>query len=140
MLRELALEGGGLASAQDADTDGVEGLTYTWTPEEARGVGLDPALLLPFEHGRLIVRGELEPELRARLLAVRSERPQPFRDDKAVASWNGLALAALADAGYRLERPDWVEAARGVAEFLLGPLSSDDGRLRRAWRDGRVSR
>ena len=81
----------------------------------------------------------LEPELRARLLAVRSERPQPSRDDKAVASWNGLALAALADAGYRLERPDWVEAARGVAEFLLGPLSRDDGRLRRAWRDGRVS-
>ena len=139
MVRELALEGGGLASAQDADTDGVEGLTYTWTPDEAAAVGLDPALLLPFEHGRLIVRGVLEPELRAHVLAVRSERPQPFRDDKAVASWNGLALAALADAGYRLERPDWIEAARGVAEFLLGPLSRDDGRLRRAWRDGRVS-
>ena len=71
MLRELALEGGGLASAQDADTDGVEGLTYTWTPEEAAAVGLDPALLLPFEHGRLIVRGVLDRELRARLLAVR---------------------------------------------------------------------
>ncbi len=139
VLRELALEGGGLASAQDADTDGVEGLTYTWTQEEAAAVGLDPALLLPFEHGRLIVRGMLEPELRARLLAVRAARPQPSRDDKAVASWNGLALAALADAGYRLERQDWVEAARRVAEFLLGPLSGADGRLRRAWRDGRVS-
>ncbi len=139
MLRDLALEGGGLASAQDADTDGVEGLTYTWTPEEAVAAGLDPALLLPFEHGRLIVRGVLEPELRARLLAVRSERQQPARDDKVVASWNGLALAALADAGYRLERPDWVEAARALAEFLLGPLSSDAGRLRRSWREGRVS-
>jgi uncharacterized protein YyaL (SSP411 family) len=139
MLRDLALEGGGLASAQDADTDGVEGLTYTWTPEEAVAAGLDPALLLPFEHGRLIVRGVLEPELRARLLAVRSERQQPARDDKVVASWNGLALAALADAGYRLERPDWVEAARALAEFLLGPLSSRTGRLRRSWREGRVS-
>ena len=139
MLRDLALEGGGLASAQDADTDGVEGLTYTWTPEEAVAAGLDPALLLPFEHGRLIVRGALEPELRARLLAVRSERQQPARDDKVIASWNGLALAALADAGYRLERPDWVEAARALAEFLLGPLSGDAGRLRRSWREGRVS-
>jgi uncharacterized protein len=138
-LRELALGGGGLASAQDADTDGVEGLTYTWTEDEAADAGLDPALLLPFEHGRLIVRGELEREERLRLLALRAGRPQPFRDDKAVASWNGLALAALADAGYRLERPDWVDAARGVAEFLLGSLSTADGRLLRAWRDGRSS-
>ena len=57
------LRGGGLASAQDADTDGVEGLTYTWTPEEASGVGLDPSCCSPFEHGRSIVRGELDPEL-----------------------------------------------------------------------------
>ena len=61
LLRELALPGGGLASAQDADTNGVEGLTYTWTPEEADEVGLPRDLLEPFEHGRLIVRGELEP-------------------------------------------------------------------------------
>jgi uncharacterized protein YyaL (SSP411 family) len=70
---------------------------------------------------------------------VRSERQQPARDDKVVASWNGLALAALADAGYRLDRPDWVEAGRALAEFLLGPLSSEAGRLRRSWREGRVS-
>ncbi len=139
VLRELTVEGGGLASAQDADTDGVEGLTYTWTPDEAADVGLNPELLLPFEHGRMIVRGRLEPELRARLLGERAQRPQPFRDDKAVASWNGLALAALADAGYRLERPDWIEAAQRVAAFLLGPLSGEGGRLRRAWRDGRAS-
>ena len=104
VLRELALPDGGLASAQDADTDGVEGLTYTWTPEEAAAVGLPRELLEPFEHGRYVVRGELEPELRARVLAERATRPQPFRDDKALASWNGLALAALAEAGYRLER------------------------------------
>ncbi len=139
VLRELALPDGGLASAQDADTDGVEGLTYTWTPEEAAAVGIAPELLEPFEHGRLIVRGELDPELRARVLAERSTRVQPFRDDKVLASWNGLALAALAEAGYRLERDDWLDAARRVADFLLGPLSDETGRLLRSRRDGRTS-
>jgi len=139
LLREMLLPEGGIASAQDADTDGVEGLTYTWTPDEAEAEGLPRELLEPFEHGRLIVRGELDRELRARLLAVRETRPQPFRDDKTLASWNGLALAALAEAGYRLERDDWLDAARGVGEFLLGPLSDADGCLLRSRRDGRVS-
>jgi uncharacterized protein len=139
VLRELALESGGLASAQDADTDGVEGLTYTWTPEEADTAGLGREALEPFEHGRFIVRGALDPDLRARLLAERDTRPQPFRDDKAVASWNGLALAAVAEAGYRLERPDWLGAARQLGTFLLGPLSAEDGRLYRSIRDGRTS-
>jgi uncharacterized protein YyaL (SSP411 family) len=139
VVRELALPDGGLASAQDADTDGIEGLTYSWTPEEADEVGLARELLEPFEHGRYVVRGELDPGLRARVLAERSRRPQPFRDDKALASWNGLALAALAEAGYRLDRGDWLGAARGVGEHLLGPLSDADGRLFRSGRDGRVS-
>jgi uncharacterized protein YyaL (SSP411 family) len=139
VVRELSLPDGGLASAQDADTDGVEGLTYTWTPEEADAVGLPRELLEPFEHDRYVVRGELEPELRARVLAERAQRPQPFRDDKALASWNGLALAALAEAGYRLERQDFVDAARAVGDHLLGPLSDADGRLFRSRRDGRVS-
>ena len=139
VLRELALPGGGLASAQDADTDGVEGLTYTWTPAEAAAVGLAPEVLEPFEHGRFVVRGRLEPELRERVLAERAKRPQPFRDEKALASWNGLALAALAEAGYRLERSDWLDQARALCEFLLGSLSADDGRLLRATRAGRPS-
>jgi uncharacterized protein len=139
VLRELALAGGGLASAQDADTDGVEGLTYTWTPEEAGEVGLSGDLLEPFEHGRYVVRGEIAPELRARVLAARDRRPQPFRDDKALGSWNGLALAALAEAGYRLERRDWLAAARDLGGFLLGALSAEDGRLFRSIRDGRTS-
>src|SRR5829696_575640 len=95
VLRELALPEGGLASAQDADTDGVEGLTFTWTAEE----GVPEELLEPFEEGRSIIRGELDEELRRRLWEVREERPKPARDDKAIASWNGLALAALAEAG-----------------------------------------
>ncbi len=139
MLRELALPGGGLASAHDADTDGVEGQTYTWTPEEASAVGLPEDVLAPFEHGRFIVRGEIDSELRGRVLAERDLRPQPFRDDKALASWNGLALAALAEAGYRFDRDDWLAAARGLGDFLLGPLSADDGRLLRSTRDGRTS-
>jgi uncharacterized protein YyaL (SSP411 family) len=134
VLRELALPEGGLASAQDADTDGVEGLTFTWTAEE----GVPEELLQPFEHGRSIIRGELDDELRRRLWELREQRSKPARDDKAIASWNGLALAALAEAGRRLERPDFVEAARRVAEFLLGPLSGEDGRLLRTFREGRA--
>jgi uncharacterized protein YyaL (SSP411 family) len=133
-LRDLALPEGAFASSQDADTGGVEGLTYTWTAEEA---GPDVPLE-PFEHGRSIVRGELAPEQRARLLAIRAERPQPGRDDKAIASWNGLMLAALAEAGRRLERCDWLDAACRLADFLLGPLSSA-GRLNRSFRAGSVS-
>ena len=139
LLRELGLPEGGLASAHDADTEGVEGLTYTWTPEEADAVGLPRELLEPFEHGRFVVRGEVEPELRARVLEERDRRPQPFRDDKVLASWNGLALAALSEASYRLERADWLDAARRLGEFLLGRLSAADGRLFRSARDGRTS-
>ena len=135
MLRELLLPEGGFASAQDADTNGVEGLTFTWTEEE----GAPPALLEPFEHGRSIIRGDVDPETRARLLELREQRPKPLRDDKAIASWNGLALAALAESARRLERADWVDAARNLGSFLLGPLSGEDGRLRRSRRDGRTS-
>jgi uncharacterized protein YyaL (SSP411 family) len=133
VLRELALPERGFASSQDADTDGVEGLTFTWTVEE----GVPEELLQPFEHGRSVIRGQLDPELRARLFAERERRPKPARDDKAVASWNGLLLAALAEAGRRLEREDWLDVARGLAEFLLGPLSDGEGRLYRTWRAGR---
>jgi uncharacterized protein len=135
VIRELKLPGGGLASAQDADTNGIEGLTFTWT--EAEGVPAE--LLVPFEHGRSIIRGEIPEELRARLREVRDSRPQPGLDDKVLASWNGLALAALAEGARRLEREDWLRAARGVGDFLLGPLSNENGRLCRSWREGKVS-
>jgi uncharacterized protein YyaL (SSP411 family) len=138
MLRELSLPEGGLASAQDADTDGVEGLTFTWTPEALEQVLPGRAdLLQPFEHGRFVVRGELGEEEREQLFEAREKRPKPARDDKAIASWNGLALAALAEAGRRLDRKDFVEAATQLAEFLLGPLS-EDGRLRRSFGAGQA--
>jgi uncharacterized protein len=141
MLRELRLEAGGFASSHDADVDGVEGLTFTWTPEElADALGTGRAdLLQPFEHGRFVLRGPLTDEERERLFQARERRPKPGRDDKAVAAWNGLALAALADAGRRLDRLDLIEAGVALAEFLLGPLSAADGRLYRSWKDGRTS-
>ncbi len=134
MLRELRLAEGGFASAQDADTDGVEGLTYTWSDDDH----VPRELLHPFEHGRFIIRGDLDPETRARLFEEREQRPKPLRDDKAIASWNGLALAALAEAARRFERADLLAAARACAEFLLGPLSTADGRLFRTWRVGQA--
>jgi uncharacterized protein YyaL (SSP411 family) len=132
LLRELRLPEGGFASAQDADTEGVEGLTFTWTTEE----GAPAELLQPFEHGRSIVRGEFDEALRQRLFEVREQRPKPLLDDKVIAAWNGLALAALAEAGRRLERPDLVAAAHDLAGFLLRSLSREDGRLYRSWRAG----
>ncbi|HZD88083.1 MAG TPA: thioredoxin domain-containing protein [Gaiellaceae bacterium] len=128
MVRELRLPSGGFASSQDADTDGVEGLTYTWTAEE----GAPTELLQPFEHGRSIVRGELDEETRARLLAIRAGRPQPALDDKVIASWNGLALAALAEGGRRLASDSLLQAALELGELLCADP------LWRTMRDGRT--
>jgi uncharacterized protein len=135
LVRELRLDEGGFASSQDADTDGVEGLTYTWAP----GEGAPEGLFEPFEEGRFVLRGKLDAATKAHLLELRAQRPQPARDDKAIASWNGLALAALAEGGRRLGRADLVAEARALGEFLLGPLSDDQGRLYRSRRAGRVS-
>jgi uncharacterized protein len=127
MVRELRLPSGGFASSQDADTDGVEGLTYTWTEDD-----LPAELLRPFEHGRSIVRGELDDATRARLLAIRDARPQPALDDKVIASWNGLALAALAEGARRLGRGDLLDVAVELGELL------DVDPLWRTLRDGRA--
>jgi uncharacterized protein len=141
MLGELLLPEGGLASSQDADTEGVEGLTFTWTPAElADALGEErPELLQPFEHGRFILRGELTTEERRKLFEAREKRPKPALDDKAVASWNGLALAALAETARRLPSNSLLlEAAIRLAEFILGPLSGEDGRLYRSFRAGQA--
>jgi uncharacterized protein YyaL (SSP411 family) len=127
MVRELQLPSGGFASSQDADTDHVEGLTYTWTVEE----GAPSELLQPFEHGRSILRGELDEETRARMLEARDQRPQPGLDDKVIAAWNGLALGALAEGARRLDRPDLLAAACELGELLSAEP------LWRTLRDGR---
>jgi uncharacterized protein YyaL (SSP411 family) len=152
LLRELRLPEGGFASALDADTDGEEGTTYVWTPAQLREVlGEDGARTAAayygvteagnFENAATVLREHGEPPadldaIRTALLERRLQRPQPGRDDKAIACWNGLALAALAEGGWRLRRPDLLDAARGCARFLLGRMTGDDGRLRRTYREG----
>ena len=94
-----------------------------------------------FEGGTTVLRAHGAPPediapIRSALLERRLQRPQPGRDDKAIACWNGLALAALAEGGWRLNRPDLLDAARDCARFLLGPMTGVDGRLRRTYRDG----
>src|ERR671931_642540 len=101
----------------------------------------DNALLAPaYLHGWLVTGEERYRDVAEETLdyMLRERRPKPLRDDKAIAAWNGLALAALAEAGRRLDRADFLEAARELAEFLLGPLSDQDGRLHRSWRAGRA--
>ncbi len=159
LLRDLHTDEGGFASALDADTlvDGqsVEGATYVWTPAQLVDVlgeedGARAAALLEvipegtFEHGTSTLQLLRDPDddawwqdVRARLLAARDTRPQPALDGKVVTSWNGLAIAALADAGVTLGRPDLVEAACAAAQLVLD-RHLVDGRLRRTSLAGRV--
>ena len=151
-LREMRGPEGGFCSALDADSDGVEGKFYVWTPEELRDA-LGPELTEPaiayfgvrpagnFEHGTSVLeaRGpvpERLEEIRSRLLDRRAERVRPGLDDKRLTSWNALMVSALADAGAVLERTDYVEAAIGCASFLLDDVRDDAGRLLRTWKDG----
>jgi uncharacterized protein len=155
MLRELAVDGGGFASALDADTEGEEGLTYVWTPAQVREAleAEDAAAAIAYLgvteqgnfEGATVLRPQGEPprdwpRIRDRLLEARLRRPQPARDDKVVAGWNGLALSAFAEAGRRFRRAEYLDAARGCADFLLSDMRDEDGRLRRTAMHGRASR
>ena len=154
LLRELRTDEGGFASSLDADTDGVEGLTYVWTPHQLRAVlgeqGPAAARLLSvteegtFEHGASTLQLRQDPddaawfaEIRRRLAAARATRPQPGRDDKIVTAWNGLAIGALAEAGALLARPDCLRAAADCADLVV-TRHVVDGRLRRTSRAGAV--
>jgi uncharacterized protein YyaL (SSP411 family) len=155
ILRDLGTVEGGFASALDADTEGVEGLTYVWTtPQLVDVLGEDDgpraAALLEvtgsgtFEHGMSTLQLRTEPDdvqwwadVRDRLLAARDLRPQPARDDKVVTGWNGLAIAALSEAGVLLEDSTYLDAAQRCAQFLVD-FHLVDSRLRRASRAGVV--
>jgi uncharacterized protein len=157
LVRDLRTADGGFASALDADTEGVEGLTYVWTPEQlVEALGPDDGRWAAaqlevteegtFEHGTSTLQRLADPEdpvrlddVRRRLLAARARRPQPARDDKVVTAWNGLAVAALAEHGVLTGTPASVTAAREAAE-LLAWTHWVDGRLRRASRDGVAGR
>ncbi|MFB6813575.1 thioredoxin domain-containing protein [Streptomyces sp. NPDC056347] len=162
MVRELRTAEGGFASALDADSEDVdgrhvEGAYYVWTPARLREVlgEADAAFAAEyfgvteegtFEEGasvlRLVGRGVADADrvadVRARLLAAREERPRPGRDDKVVAAWNGLAIAALAETGAYFDRPDLVERATEAADLLVRVHMGDTARLTRTSKDGRA--
>jgi uncharacterized protein len=154
LLVELRTPEGGFASALDADSEGVEGRFYVWTPAqlvEALGPedGTWAATTLTvtsagtFEGGSSTLQLRTDPDdarrwasVRRRLLEARSARVRPARDDKVVAAWNGLAIAALAEAGVLLGTSEYVEAARACGELLWQVHGRADGSLRRVSRDG----
>ncbi len=168
MAERLRTSDGAFAASLDADTDGVEGATFTWTAAEI-GEVVGPIEAEPFAtaygvtdagnwEGRTIlsrVRSDAEvaerfgvapaevatrlEQARATLRARRSERPQPARDDKALAAWNGLAIAAFADAHAAGWNDGYRAAAEEAAAAILAGLRPPDGRLRRSWKDGRAS-
>jgi uncharacterized protein len=153
-LREMRGDEGGFCAALDADSEGVEGKFYVWTPDELQAaLGEDAEAAMSyfgvrpggnFEHGSSVLeargpRPRRLPEIRERLLAARAERVRPGLDDKRLTAWNALMICALADAGAVLERDDYVQAARACAAFLLRELRDADGHLLRTWKDGGAS-
>jgi hypothetical protein len=164
--RDLSSPEGAFYSAEDADSEGVEGKFYVWTPEEVRAVLPSPEAeralafwqITPggnFEHGTSIPNspdpldavakrlGIAEAELRqslkrsrALLLDARSRRIRPLRDDKVLTSWNALMISALAKAGRAFGEPRHVEAAERAGRFILDHLRDPNGRLLRRWREG----
>jgi len=157
---------GAFASSLDADTDGEEGATYTWSADEIRAILGPGSAILEAAYdvtgegnweGRTIlrrVRSDAElaaasgttPELaeaslaaaRAPLFEARQGRPQPARDDKVLTAWNGLAIAAYADAGRAFDDAALTRIASEAADFVLRELRTGDGRLLRSWKDGRA--
>ncbi|MET9428843.1 thioredoxin domain-containing protein [Streptomyces sp. NPDC003036] len=163
MVRELRTAEGGFASALDADSDDgtgkvVEGAYYVWTPEQLREVlGEEDAAHAgryfgvteegTFEHGSSVLQlpqdaglddGERVARIRQRLFDARDRRPRPGRDDKIVAAWNGLAIAALAETGAFFDRPDLVERATEAADLLVRLHMDGSARLARTSKDGHV--
>ena len=167
VLRELTTPDGAFAASQDADTDGVEGATFTWRAEEVRAVLGDDAALFSTGYGvtdggnwegvtilsrvrptaelaklYAIPNAEVEARLaraRERLLEVRASRAQPARDDKALAAWNGLAIGALADAARLLRQAP--EGAADAARYRAAAERAADTILRGLLdADGRLAR
>jgi uncharacterized protein len=161
MVRELGTAQGGFASALDADSDDgnghhCEGAYYVWTPAQLtevlgeqdgqwaadyfgvteEGTFEEGASVLRLSDGAQLSGAGRVTSVRERLLRAREQRPRPARDDKVVAAWNGLAVAALAETGAYFERPDLVEAASAAARLLSEVHMNGDGRLVRTSLDG----
>jgi uncharacterized protein YyaL (SSP411 family) len=154
LMREMRV-GDAFAASLDADQDGEEGLFYVWTGDEidtALGQAA-PRFNAAYDvtrqgnwEGRTVLRrtsprgsAEEEAELaasRAKLFAVREKRPKPGRDDKVLADWNGLAIAALVRASAAFGEPDWLATARSAFHFVFKVMRGGDRRLLHAWREG----
>src|SRR4051794_6002159 len=145
-LREMRAPEGGFYSALDADSEGVEGKFYVWSLDElAELVGENEIAYFGatrrgnFEGANhLTARGpaiadEERAAARAALLERRNARVWPGLDDKRLAGWNALMISALADAGAVLGRADYLDAARGAADFVLERMRDDRGRLLRTF-------
>ena len=160
IAREMTAEGGGFAASLDADSEGVEGKFYVWseaeidnlfTPGEAELFKhvYDVSAEGNWEHTNILNRlaradapftaeeeAALEP-LKARLFAERDMRVKPGFDDKVLADWNGLMIAALARAGAALGESEWLDMATSAFRFVMGTMRAD-GRLHHAWRAGKL--
>ena len=166
VLREMTDSSGGFYSAQDADSEGVEGKFFVWSPDEINSVmgDADGEVFAGYYgvtgagnfEGKNILNIRQDPEEFAEtkgltvdqlgdiinrgskaLLEVREQRIHPMRDDKVLASWNGLMLRSFAEAAAALRRPDYLAVAIKNAEFLARSMKSD-GRLLRTYRDGQA--
>jgi hypothetical protein len=168
VVRDMTAPEGGFYSAEDADSDGDEGSFYVWTPAEIQKIlGADRAAAFcylydvteggNFEGRNVLSRprtlaqaaqilnrsvenlgGEVE-EDRRRLLAARSGRVRPGRDDKVLVSWNGLMIDAFARAGAVLGVPQYLDVAAKAADFLLTHLRRPNGQLLHYWRRGKAA-
>ena len=157
--REMVTPEGGFASSLDADSEHEEGKFYVWSESEIDAVlGADAALFKRFYdvsaegnwEGHNILNRLSHPDLadaeteaalarcRERLLAARASRVRPGLDDKVLADWNGLMIAALAEAGLAFERADWIALSECGFAFVCERMTGADGRLSHSWRDGRA--
>jgi uncharacterized protein YyaL (SSP411 family) len=152
----MALPGGGLASAEDADSEGEEGRFYVWDLAEVLEVGGQPAvdwygvtaggnwegrtILFRPRQGPLVRPAEVEAARQA-LFARREGRARPGLDDKVLTEWNAMAVAALAEAGGSFANHDWLGAGEELGDFLLANLRRrSDGRWLRSWQGGAAGR
>jgi uncharacterized protein YyaL (SSP411 family) len=154
VLRDLRSPEGGFFSAEDADSEGVEGKFYLWTRAEIlHALGEEEGARFANAYGAsemgnvreapgacvlhiadaaafegAATRRKLE-ESRAKLFELRARRPRPMRDEKILCDWNGLAIAALAHAARAFDAPEYAIAAKSAAEFVLAKLVDEKGRL-----------
>jgi len=158
LSREMTTEEGAFSASLDADSEGEEGKFYVWSEVEIVSIlGAEDAAFFArhydvtregnFEGQNILNRLARVPRmvgdelrlaaLRAKLLAVRERRVRPGLDDKVLADWNGLMIAALANAGVMFGEPTWVATAVRAFRFIADHMTRD-GRLGHSWREGRL--